>query len=244
MTLEDHIRKGKKLLPPMMAAGHPIELGNWPLDRVPEFFWLAIMVERFGRQATLSHVTRMSKAIHNTVNRVRSEFRVIRAYLMSEHQEFSNAEKRQIVSASRRSKWFQAISPLIGDFLVIWPELPAGYLALERATVNKTKLTQEIKDALGRISHRHDELAVVVQAIVALAEIKSGHVSKARDLEWPNLNSIINDPTSDEAKHVAGFAVTMCAQLNRFGREAPDLVWSSRFWNCCYRLQPCEYQYE
>lgn len=244
MALDDHVKRGKKLLPPMIAAGHPIELANWPLDRVPEFFWLALMVERFGRRETLDLATRMSKAIHSTINKARSEFKVIRAYLLSEHREFTEAERKKIMSASRRSKWFQAISPFIAELLVIWPELPAGYLATKESRPDKAKLTKEIKDVLGRFSHRHDELAAVVQAIVAIAEIRSGHVSKAQGLAWPNLDAIIDDPTSDEAKYVAGFAVVTCGQLNRFGREAPDLIWNRSFWNCCYRLQPCEYENE
>lgn len=244
MALDDHIRKGKKLLPPMMAAGHPIELGNWPLDRVPEFFWLALMVERFGRRETLDLVIRMSKAIHSTVNKARSEFRAIRPYLLSEHDRFSGTERKKIVSSSRRSKWLRAISPFIADLVVIWPELPAGYLATITSKKGKKKLANEIKDVLGRFSYRHDELADVVQAIVAITEIRSGHVSIAKGLDWPDFDAIIKDPTTDEAKHVAGFAVATCSQLSRFGRETPDFSWNRAFWNRCYRLQQCEYNYD
>jgi hypothetical protein len=244
MALDDHVKRGKKLIPPMMAAGHPLELGNWPLDRVPEFFWLALMVERFGRRETLDLVTRMSKAIHSTINKTRAEFTIIRAYLLSEHQNLTETERKTILSTSRRSKWFQAISPFIADLSVIWPELPAGYLAANKSRADKTELTKEVKDVLGRFLYRHDELADVVQAIVAIAEIRSGHVSIAQGLEWPNFDAIIDDPKSDEAKHAAGFAVATCSQLNRLGREVPDFSWNRRFWNCCYRLQPCEYNYD
>jgi hypothetical protein len=244
MALDDHVKRGKKLLPPIMAAGHPIELGNWPLDRVPEFFWLALMVERFGRRETLDCVTRMTKAIHSTINNIRSEFTVIRAYLLSEHQNFSETERKKLVSVSRRSKWFQRISPFVAELLVIWPELPAGYLAIKKSPSDKAKLTEEIKNVLSRFLYRHDELADLVQAIVAIAEIRSGHVGIAQGLEWPNFDAIIDDPGSDEAKHAAGFAVATCSQLNRFGRDMHDLSWNRSFWNRCYRLQPCEYDYE
>lgn len=178
MVLEDHVKKGKKLLPPMVANGYPIELGNWPLDRVPEFFWIAFMVERLGGRETLNLVTRMSKSINFAINKVRRDPKVIRAYLMSEHLKFSDTERKNILCTSRRSKWFQTISPLIAELLIAWPELPAGYLTTDESQGDGAELVDEIKDILHRFSHRHDELAAVVQSIVALAEIRSGHVSK------------------------------------------------------------------
>jgi hypothetical protein len=242
MVLKNHVRRGKKLLPPMIAAGHPIELGNWPIDRLPELFWLAAMVERFGKREACDLVADMTKAIQDSVAGVAGTSQVIRSYLMSEHSQLSSLERETIVKTHRRSSWLKVIQPLIADYCVVWPDLPAGYLAMRKSRRSGKTLAKELKELLRRFSHRHDPLALIVQAIVVSTEIRSGHCGIASGLRIPDLNAVFEYPNTDESQHAAGFVVAMCGQMVRFGRKDSDFSWHRRFWNNCYRLQPCEHE--
>jgi hypothetical protein len=117
MVLGDHVTKGKKLLPPMMAAGHHIELGECMLDRVPEFFWLAMLVNRIGLKAASEHVVAMSKTIQSTLSRLRRDKKVFRAHLFCEHSRLTKEERISI--ARTCAKWTVPIKPLIGELKTV-----------------------------------------------------------------------------------------------------------------------------
>jgi len=84
-----------------------------------------------------------------------------------------------------------------------------------------------------------------IQATTVALECRTGHMSFAQGLAIPDLNAVVDYPATEESRHAAGFVVATCGQtiLSRNDPDEPmEFSWQRLFWNCCYRLEPCEYE--
>jgi hypothetical protein len=244
MVLEDHVRKGKKLIPPLLAMDSPVESTTWHVERLPELFWIALLTARVGPEEAFNLVLQMAQGIQATIERARNGAAPIRSYFMSEHLSFSSAERQQVVDEHRDSEWLHALRPHFDDLAAVWPGLPARYLSAGEPTKGLIGLVEEVKAIVGQCLHRHDRLALIAQTTVVAAEASSGHLMFAQGLTIPDLNAIFDYPNSDESRHAAGFVVTTCSSiilLPHGPNSPPVFTWPRQFWNRCYRLQPCEH---
>jgi hypothetical protein len=243
MVLEDHVRKGRKLIPPMLAMNAPLKETNWHVERMPEFFWIALLINRIGLKITLDLVKQMTQAIQSTISRLRNTEIAIRAYIISEHNTFSAEEKQEIVIEHGDSNWLCTLRPHIADLSSIWPDIPIGYLSFNNSLAKGSDLLDEISNVIEICSYRHEKLALHVQTIVVQTELETGHLKIANRLPIPDLNAIFDYPHTDESQHAAGFVVTTCNCLimHRHGLIDLPFTWQRSFWNRCYNLQSCKY---
>jgi hypothetical protein len=247
MVLNDHVRKGKKLVPRLIAEGFSLEETRWHVDRLPELFWLGFVAGRVGNLQACDIAHEMAKGIEATVNRMRGNSKAVRAYAMSEHLAFTAAERSQIVRDHKDSNWLMALGPSLSALSAIWPDFPARYLAKSTRTTKKElrSLVDEIKALLGQSLHRHDKLSLNIQAIALATEMRSGHLYFAKGLDIPDLNAVFDYPKTDESQKAAGFIVTACSSMIMLqieGLDIPRFKWQRLFWNTCYGLQRCEYE--
>jgi hypothetical protein len=244
MVLEDHVKRGKRLLPPFLASGFPLRETRWNIERLPELFWIAYILERIGNCETLDLACQFSVAVQSTVREVRGNKDAIRAYHMSQHMSLSADEKQEIAARSHNTPWRRSISPYFADMAAVWPDLPIKYLLLENAEepADRGALVAQIRTLLGACQDRHDKLALFIQAIAVAVELRLGTMSIAEGLPIPNLNAVFHYPHTEESEQAAGFVVAACNALIMGPQQAPDSSWQRSFWNTCYRLQACEYE--
>ena len=183
MALSEYVRRGKKLVPPIMAMATPIRETNWQVQRLPEIFWIAFLIGRLGPKAAFEYMCEMTKAVQATLNRSRNETRAVRAYLLSEHVSMTDNERRLILNEHREATWLRAFGPNISDMSAIWPDLPTHYLRRDGANgvVNRVETIGEVKALLAQCADRHDKLALIVQASIVAAELECGHLFIQRD---------------------------------------------------------------
>jgi hypothetical protein len=248
MVLGDHIRKGKHLVPPAIAAGLPLQETTWHMERLPDLFWLGFIAGRVGRRSASDLAQDMAYGIEATINRVRGDKKAVRAYIISEHLGFTAEERDQIIADHEQSAWLKALSPHLKAQASIWPEFPARYLVNKGKSNTKaavSSLIEEIRSLLGQCMYRHDSLSLSMQAIALMTEMRSGHLYINEGLSIPDLNAVFDYPNTEESKHAAGFIVASCNAMI-MGRNGPftasDYAWPRHFWNSCYHLQPCEHE--
>ena len=244
MVLKDHVRRGKKFIPRMHDL--PVRETVWHMERLPELFWLAFVVNRLDARATLELAYEMAVDIESTVKRMRSDKKAFRAYWLSEHNSCSDNEREQIVTDHGDSNWLRELEPHFVDMTLLWPDLPVSYLISptdDRTTI--PEIVGEVKDLLRHCSYRYDKRALVIQAMTVALESRTRHLFFPRDLDIPDLNAVFNYPNTEESRHAAGFVVTSCGAMTlcRSGPNGePDFQWQRSFWNSCFRQEPCEYE--
>jgi hypothetical protein len=242
MPLDDHKKVGRKLIPPMLASGHPITQTNWQIDRQPQLFWIASLIRQIGFDVTYDAIVDMANDIDNAIETCRGSRAIVRSYLLSEHSKLTAAEKQAILESGRDSSWFKQISPTIGELTSLIPELPANYLGIQTAR-NKSQILEELKLTLSECDHRHELLALQAQSVALGAEFATGHCSIAEGLTLPDFKDICDYPNTEDSKRAAGFIVTSC-NLMVMGvpqENGPDFTWQRTFWNACYSLDDCLY---
>lgn len=243
MVLDDHIRKGRKLVPPLMAMETAVRGTHWSIERLPELFWLAFLNNRLGQKSAFDIAYQLTQAVQSIITRLRSDETIIRSYIMSEHLSFSSIEKDAIVNECKNEEWYATLCPHLYDLQQIWPDLPLGYLYSKQPIDPSEDLIAEIRELVDKSTYRHDKFSLIIQSIAVAIEISCGYMKFAYGVKIPDLNSISDYPDTEESQNAAGFLVTSCNSLimNRHGDKPPDFTWQRLFWNSCYTLQPCEY---
>jgi len=246
MVLKDHIRRGRKLIPPILDMRTPIQETVWHVERLPELFWLAFVGNRIGDRRTLDLAYEMAVAVEATIKRLRANDKAFRAYILSEHDTCSDTERKQIVVEHSGSAWLRELQPHFADMGVLWRYLPVGYLVSAPADESaKPRVVSEVKGMLRACFHRHAKGALIVQASTVALELLTNKLFVAEGLDIPDLNAIFDYPETEESQHAASFVVTTCSMtvLARQGTAgASRFTWPRSFWNDCYRQERCEHE--
>lgn len=243
MVLEDHVKRGKKRIPPLLAMNPSPQQSQWLIERLPELFWLGFVASRLGNQETLELAGEMARGIESTIKRTRGTDKPFRAYLPTEHFSCTDYERQTIVAEHQDSRWFRRLIPLFATMTGVWAEFPFQYL-VNTTQQPSAELTLTVKQILQESLNRHDRLALFMQATTVALEIQLNHLFFAKGLHIPDLNAIFDYPNTEESEHAAGFVVATSAQLVLFrnlSEEPRDVRWARAFWNGCYRLEGCEY---
>jgi len=241
MVLEDHVQKGKKLLPTMLADQHPVAQGQWIMDRLPNHFWISWCIKNRGLKHALIQLKSMSSEITSLLKERRKDDTCFRAHLLHDHWGLSDADKRFLKAKTRESPWRLEVEPTLRDICSLFEDFPLRYLVSGRVAKmsGHDKRVEDLKQLLVECSHRHDRLALHTQAVIFVVEVECGAISFAEGLDLPDVNAILDYPNTEESKHAAGFLVSFCgcitAMLTVTGVD--NDTWPRNFWNTCYQLE-------
>jgi len=243
MVLEDHVSRGKKRIPKLLAGPIPFQDTTWHTERLPELFWLAIALNRLSYRDVLERSFEMANEIDLSLRQIRGNEVVTRALLMSEHLALSVSEKQRLFTTHNNAPWMLAFSPIFADLKLIWPEVPVAYLAPNPANKSIDELTAEVRELLSATMDRNDGLAIAIQSVAVMTEIRTGHLMFLNGVEPPDLNAVFDYPETEASQHAAGFIKVNCTSMIFRGRDKNkcDFDWQRMFWNGCFKLQGCEY---
>jgi hypothetical protein len=125
-----------------------------------------------------------------------------------------------------------------------------GYLLKASANTHNSKCDDSVKmlrNLLAKTVDSHSKASLFIQGVDAAVELRSGNTKIREGVDIPDLNAVVDYPNTEESKNVAGFIVSFDSFLISAGflnNEQPDITWQRQFWDICYRLEPCEFDYE
>ena len=103
----------------------------------------------------------------------------------------------------------------------------------------REELVSVLKSCVGQIIDKYDTPGIVLNGAVLLSLLVTKRIFISEEIDMPDLNSIIDAPNSDEAKHAASFV--RANALTEFGMREIEPTWAKYFWNHSLQLSACEF---
>ncbi len=239
-VLQDHLRQGKRFVPPMLPFFEGINRGapeiDWIRWALPELLWIGLLADRFGPHdaaaTTEALISAAAKAASPELNQ--------RTFcLASDYRDLEGAVRdtitRELADDVRRR-----ISEALAPFVKFYPAFPMAWLvgrgSLETASAGMEAL-DVIASCVQGLFDRRGRKAMFVQTTAFYGFVQSGRIKFSTSCPPPDINVILEQPDSDEGKKAAAF---VRASLN--GTVMPLATgseWSKVFWKHGRSLTAC-----
>ena len=118
MVLEDHIKKKRRLIPPVRAAmGDNYSPFSWSLKIVPELFWITLLINGLGPVRGVE----VARQLGNTAAHVSKKDPKPLFATVTSFSELSEDERQELLGVIDKEALaeFRAV---LGKLSVIWPE--------------------------------------------------------------------------------------------------------------------------
>ncbi len=247
MVLEDHIKRGKKLLPPLLADGFPVYETLWYIERLPQFILLALFLEDNLFVDAVDTFCQMNVSYASILKDFRGN-KIFRPIRMGEHLDLDEYEKQAINQRSEGAAWRSNICPYLKIISSLFIANPMGYLSGTSTNSHNSNCDDNVKmlrNLLRKTVDRHSKASLLIQSVAVAVELHSGNTRICIGVDLPDLNAVVDYPNTEESQNAAGFIVTHANSIaTGMNQGQPDMTWQRQFWDSCYRLEPCEFNYE
>jgi hypothetical protein len=120
--LSDHIKRGKKLIPPFLAMGTHVDV-SWVNKILPEIIWLAIINEKIGNKDGAE----ISRLLIESASNLNKSDKKIYAYLSS-YENIDNGFKENLINNLKHLGILSELKDCLSDFLCIYPKCPLTFI--------------------------------------------------------------------------------------------------------------------
>lgn len=250
MALKDHIKRGKKLLPKLLAGNFIVHGTSWQIERLPQFILLALYLEDNSLADAIDIFFQMNVSYDSILKDFRGD-KIFRPFRMGEHLVLDEHEKQEIKQRSEGATWRYSIDSYLNKISSLFISNPMGYLLKASTNTHNSKCNDNIKtlkSLLTKTGDRRSKSSLFIQAVVVAVELRSGHTKICDGVDLPDLNAVVDYPNTEESENAAGFIVvhanSIATGMNPMNPGQLDMTWQRQFWDSCYRLEPCEFNYE
>ena len=234
--LAGHKQVGKRFVPPMMQI--PMGVGtNYINDMLPELIWVGLINERVG----YVRGARIIEKVFLAVDEQNEEGQKGNYALMSSFNKLTTVQKTAITDLLRNEGVLDIISNSIAPLILLYDDCPLTFFGPPTNTYSHEDLISLIKLCVGKTIDRYDTPGIVLYGTMLLAGLVTKTIKFPADMDLPDFNSVIDSPSSEEAKRAAGFM--RASGLAMFSMMKLDNAWAKHFWDKNFELSPCEFAY-
>lgn len=238
MVLEDHIKKKRRLIPPVRAAmGDNYSPFSWSLQIVPELFWITLLIDELGAVDGVEVARKFGKAAAQVSTKDPKPLFAS----MTSFFELSEDEQRRLLSVIDK-KTLSDLRTVLGGLSVIWPENPFSFTQLQS--------NEELQAVLARLSpilqemyNRHSRaatLAISTAVYLGFDQDKIKVDKKVFDNNATAFTDIEDYPATEASKKAGAFFRAMAPMLLLRKEEAADISdWVDAFWSGLSSIGGC-----
>ena len=251
MVLEDHTKRGKKLLPKLLAGSFTVHETSWQIERLPQFILLALYLEDNSLADAIDIFFQMNVSYDSILKDFRGD-KIFRPIRIGEHLALDEYEKQEIERRSEGATWRSSIDPYLNIISSLFITNPMGYLLKASTNTHNSKCNDNnikmLKSLLTKTVDRRSKSSLFIQGVAVAVELRSGHTKICDGVHLPDLNAVVDYPNTEESENAAGFIVvhanSIATGMNPMNPGQLDMTWQRQFWDSCYRLESCEFNYE
>lgn len=243
MVLEDHIKKKRRLIPPLRAAmGDNYSPFSWSLQIVPELFWITLLINELGPARGVE----VARQLGNAAAQVSKKDPKPLFTTVTSFSELSEDEQRELLGVIDKEALsdFRAV---LGGLSVIWPESPFSFTGLQsddelHAVINPLSTTlEEMYDRYSRAA----TLAISTAVYLAFDQDKIRVAREVFDNNATAFTDIEDYPATDASKKAGSFFRAMAPMLLFAKEEESDIAdWVDVFWNRLSAIGGCSGDYQ
>lgn len=235
-VLTDHLRKGKRLIPPIMQLEKLVET-SFRDDTLPDLLWMSAIFLRHRDREAVSRILEFTEICNDSLNRKDAP---PLGYL-GNFERLSTEEKKGIHSALFEANLLKKIQDDLWHHHRLFPAFPLAFLFknVEFSDL-KTLAIDRLKEDVDALLDRHSRHATKVQTTLVVSMLQSQKLFFGPDISVPDFNSIFTAPDSDGAKRVASFCrANLNAGMGLRSSEQTKSLWALQFWTHAFALDGC-----
>jgi hypothetical protein len=234
-VLKDHFREGARFIPPGGQLGFT-EI-SYIHQILPEIVWMGLINEELGLKEGIEFSKNIAILAKESINsKVHYNFAITSSY------ENFNGESSEIFKIKLdKVNLLKPLNTYLKPLLTLYKGVPFEFLKIETDVEENLSLIEKMKIAISKNYDKYGTPALILQANVVYIRGILGGLHLPKDMEVPNIDALINDPESEEAKRVGGFVrVSAMMELMPMGKIPPN-KWSKSFWNQGYLIDKCDF---
>lgn len=230
MVLKDHIKKKRRLIPPMRAAmGDNYSPFSWSIQIVPELFWITLLINELGPKRGVEVVRQLGNAAAKVCKKApKPHFASLSSF--SELSEDEQSELLGVIDKGALSD----LRAVLGDLSAIWPESPLSFAGLQ-SDDSSQKVMDRLSATLEEMYDRHSRAATLAISTAVYLGFDQDKIRVAKKVFDDNATAFIDIedyPSTEASKKAGSFFRAMAPMLllaKEDGTNLPD--WVDVFWS-------------
>lgn len=232
-NLKDYKREGKRFIPPLKQLPQVREF-SYVNDMLPDLVWMGLIHDRAGYHfgaKVLEVVVKVTKEVPPREKSFNYALQVAYAGL-------SDELKSKILRGWEQENLLNSIRDAIAPLILLYDGCPLAFVGPPENVLSESDLVSRISRTVAKHLDKTETPGMVLHGTMLLTRLMAGTIKFAQHIEIPDLNSVIDNPGSDEARRAASF-MRSSAGAEWAMLEVPN-DWAKHFWNRNAKLSKCE----
>jgi Family of unknown function (DUF5677) len=247
-VLADHVRKKKKLQPPIRAMmGESYQPYSWAHQVVPEILWIAILQQGIGMKSGVDFIVALILEAEGLCSvEPKPMFAKITSFeLLNDDQKTALIE-----FISKHPDYNSAINAMQPFFLLL-PNSPLNFLRNGTETISQEEATKSIYEIMPRLYDRGSRVAVLAMATSIYIELRQGKLEMSQEMSekvFADLRAIDSYPNTENSRRAGSSIRAMAPMIFLHKGEGEDNeraeAWRILFWDQIGAFGECELPFE
>lgn len=204
---------------------------------LPEIVWIGLINDSLGYRRGTELVAQLAKTVKQLHgSKISYNFALARSYTI-----LTPEEQAKIVEELERLGILRQLRDSLAPLIILYAGFPLAFLGKNDDTPDRTLLIDRIKETVAKHMDKYKTPGIAIQATTIYVRGITGGLFMAKGMRMPNLDAIIADPESDDAKHAAGFVRASVMMEVMPPAVDGESEWARSFWNQGLKIDKCDF---
>jgi hypothetical protein len=234
-VLQDHKRIGKRFVPPLLQLRNVKDV-SFIKQLFPHLVWMGLINQRLEYEKGVRLTIDLAKISHS----VFKDEKHVNFALCGNYSLLSSEAKSEIITICQEKRWLNDIRRSLAPLILQYDDFPMAFFGIGDLDVKREVLLQELKRVVGKCINKYETPGLVLQTNLIMVQAATGGLRISPHIQFPDFDSIVNDPDSEAAKRAAVFV-----RAGSFAMCMPDEYvlekWARSFWNQGSKVDSCSF---
>jgi hypothetical protein len=204
---------------------------------LPEIIWIGLINDALGYRKgaeLVAQLAKTAKQIHDS--KISYNFALARSYAI-----LATEEQGRINEALERLGILRQLRELLAPLILLYDGFPLAFLGRNDELPERMWLIERLKQTVEKHMDKYRTPGMAIQATMIYVRGITGGLFFAKEMSVPNLDAILADPESEDAKHAAGFVRSSAMMEVMPPAVDGESEWARSFWNQGLRIDKCDF---